>query len=797
MILFVNVFITDKAILMYDRGRYGRKTNRADIFKYTLASYAAIPWSKVFIYYQLDDNYAQRYQEINSWIADLFPEAVVNNYRNDRQPMWQDALSEVFAEDGEELVWFTCNDDHVFTDSSLDFLQSTEQHLLELTKRYERVGCPFTHWSDFIGAREWHEKDESSPYQTQMLEQNELGFVVEWRNFGSVQIVNQELLRYWFFENDYGDAWIPRTDGPGRCVISPKFAGFVPGREIGRHFDGYSHVGIDLRACPPLEIPPGFFQKDIRIDYLADAPLDNRVLVNPLLPDYRAVSPCGADLRMVIEELPLFWQSRISEIKVHKEVDRGKLLGAHNQAVLELASAQPEVSADSISDLLDPALRTEGRKDVFPDAARLKKPAAPLERVIQKNWRDAAPLVSVIIFDPLNARGDLRTVDSLCRQTLPRDSYEIIWAAPSNWVAFSSMPRVDTVISGNRNRELACGTYQKHISYNLGLREARGRYIVLADSEQVFPENFLASVIETFNDDRIGLLAYHESFEGAKIRQDACLVIRRDHAIRIGGFDESLFHLGRRGGGEEFRARYALSGLGLDASYDESVVVLRFAGEHLAHTDLSTEISVTGVLPTLENRDIHRLRTGHELLQEAGENHLLLQRELANGLTEVSELMSCGNLNGAESLFEDLSIEFPNNLLVLTGRAALETIKGNLDLSAQLLRLAETTVPGNIGYYCSTIGEPRNGYAEYAEIAALLGYQDLALFAFERATQLMPDRTEYFSRYGSFLVSSGRPELAAEQFKRALALDKTNGVASAALGVLTLLDNGLDKHSVL
>ena len=121
MILFLNVFITNERLVpqLYKSLDDQRKSSKLEVFKYTLASYAVIPWSKIIIYYELDQEYMQYREELRSFISDLFPKNLtVHEFRIDSYPEWQNALKELLPIP-DKWIWFSCNDDHVFIDSSL------------------------------------------------------------------------------------------------------------------------------------------------------------------------------------------------------------------------------------------------------------------------------------------------------------------------------------------------------------------------------------------------------------------------------------------------------------------------------------------------------------------------------------------------------------------------------------------------------------------------------------------------------------------------------------------------------
>ena len=91
MILFLNVFITKNFATAYDRGNW-QVQDRLDVFKYSLASMAVIPWTEVIIYCQLDECYKDRRQELNDYIAKLFSKVNNHEYRLSKQSHWQKAM---------------------------------------------------------------------------------------------------------------------------------------------------------------------------------------------------------------------------------------------------------------------------------------------------------------------------------------------------------------------------------------------------------------------------------------------------------------------------------------------------------------------------------------------------------------------------------------------------------------------------------------------------------------------------------------------------------------------------------
>lgn len=331
MMLFLNVFITDQGLSKFDRGLLPF-SSRVDIFKYSLASLSVINWTKVIIYYELDTNYQNRRSEIDGYINSLFSDPIIYSFRNERQYQWKVAMNKLFDME-DDLVWFCCNDDHIFIDYNTDLLEEIETKLIDLRSSYEFVSCAFSHWPEalFYG----HTKHR-------LIEENKKYFITIWRNCDSIQIVNKNLLRYWWFENECGDRWMPRPDTSKFSVTSPETACIIPYRELVRHFDGYTHNNgytpndVDINICPPLFIPDGFFNSNIKILFYSEDRKKGYVDVNPLKKNYSTIDREGTDIKCVLEDLPLFWRSRINTIESFKQETR-LILIKRNEAIMKMS----------------------------------------------------------------------------------------------------------------------------------------------------------------------------------------------------------------------------------------------------------------------------------------------------------------------------------------------------------------------------------------------------------------------------------------------------------------------------
>tara|TARA_B100000787_G_scaffold5910_1_gene4421 strand:- start:307 stop:1530 length:1224 start_codon:yes stop_codon:yes gene_type:complete len=335
MILFINTFITNKRFFPSLRvqpndSRY--LPSRVDIFKFQLSSLSDIDWEEVVVYYELDDEFSEHYSDIDMYIDSLFTcEKFIYHYRNKDQSMWQESVHKLDRFSDDQLIWFTCDDDHIFIDSSLYHLQHIIEKQQEMLKTYPYVTSFLSHWPELMALR----KNEGK-FNREIVEDNKKYFVMEWKNGDGISIINKGLLKYWWFENDYGNAIFRRTDDPENEVISPLTKTIVPYRELVRHFDGYGHIGINPDDCPPLFIPNGFFQSQIKISSQKRPSSNNYVYLDVQNKKTKAFTDSGSDIRCLVDEIPNFWKSKIVEI-IDECQDESKVMTFRNRSIIALA----------------------------------------------------------------------------------------------------------------------------------------------------------------------------------------------------------------------------------------------------------------------------------------------------------------------------------------------------------------------------------------------------------------------------------------------------------------------------
>ncbi len=326
MILLMSVFITDNRP---QPKRFGLSSpSRYDLFRYTLASYSCIDlWQKCFFYIHMDDNYTHCRGELDEYIRELFPNPVIRWQRNERVGDWRCSLrEEVFPATKDSPIWLATDDDHVFVDYNLDALHEVVNCFNDGYSRLKAI--PYSHWAEHLCMA------AASP------DAQACGNVHTYQGcyWDSIQILTPEVLEeIWFHETLKDDDHYPKINQVGEKRLRQPLdvTYYVPGRELCRHFDGYPHAdkGGLHNVTPPLSIPPGFFEGDVKILYCFKKRREGWVNINPLSQHYVTQDTQGADYKWMLEDLPLFWQGRISQIETDRQHSRKRLCTYRNRAL--------------------------------------------------------------------------------------------------------------------------------------------------------------------------------------------------------------------------------------------------------------------------------------------------------------------------------------------------------------------------------------------------------------------------------------------------------------------------------
>jgi len=340
MLLYFDNLITDEPLIKgvyptLNKVRTGceayRMPSKFDIAKYTLASYAKLEWSAVIIKYELGEK--GRTEEFEKFVKSLFPNAVIIRGRSDNQGKFQEAVNLIKTMQ-DEWIFYAGNTDHPFVAKDTECLEACLRKAQELAKQHRYVSVLYSHFGEACAHLD--PKSVLYNYKTsfledaKMMEDNDYCKVVlcPHGDFSAVQVVNRNMLEQWFCSKDLGERRIIRSEHVGGLVEMEDQVIVVPKSEMCAHFDGYSHIAIYLPedpddTYPPLFIPEGFFEGKMKIAYGYDKYRKGWVNINPMKKSYSfRDSINGTDLKIGIEDVPLFWKGRIETVDVNPDIDK-------------------------------------------------------------------------------------------------------------------------------------------------------------------------------------------------------------------------------------------------------------------------------------------------------------------------------------------------------------------------------------------------------------------------------------------------------------------------------------------
>ncbi|HEX8965918.1 MAG TPA: hypothetical protein VF820_05800, partial [Patescibacteria group bacterium] len=341
MILYFDSYITDIPLPGRDRNllkenirencNVYKMPERLEIAKYVLSSYTLYPWSNVLIRYELDDR--TLYKEFDKYIKTLFPTAKILHKRSDNQKEYRKSLK-ILESWGDPWIFYSPNNDHPLISS----INNISQYLDELIvlarkwqKQYRFVSIMYSHFSEFISLPVFN-TPQYLLYgkESKILEENDYAkiYLVSNGDFSSVQITSINLLKHWFNSVNLSGKKVIRAEDTIHDVRVSNQVIIAPKKIICAHFDGYEHLlgkvnEIMSDQIPPLFIPKGFFTNEIKISYGFSKYNQNWININPSSSNYSfRDQKYGTDLKISLNQIPLFWRSHISVLKVNSEINQ-------------------------------------------------------------------------------------------------------------------------------------------------------------------------------------------------------------------------------------------------------------------------------------------------------------------------------------------------------------------------------------------------------------------------------------------------------------------------------------------
>jgi len=400
MVLLFNCFITNKSStgghwerlraqgeigVTQDRGNL-RTENKVDIAKYTLSSLSKFyPWKRAIIKIELDKDYYSEENEKNleKFIREEFKgiDLIYSNKRNLIQQDWIDTYHLI----NDDLVHYCCNHDHVALNNSTKYIQQLIENV-KINNKNEYITIAYSNWPEFTRSAKSGYIDHYEYIPKKLNEKYKLEkdyFSYEGYCYDSIHIISKKLYEDWFLKHKWDDSInlfppntfksghleLPRIDGVGIIDLgfirnqifkdpTPIQKIIIPYKELARHFDGHFYQGITNNQVPALDIPLGFFENNIKIRYGYDDYKEGWTNINPKNPYYYAYNKLGTDYKFTLEELPLFWKNKISEIDSNPDIDKKEIIQYRLKSILEMIYTDAHIYPTKYHPYIDKELET-------------------------------------------------------------------------------------------------------------------------------------------------------------------------------------------------------------------------------------------------------------------------------------------------------------------------------------------------------------------------------------------------------------------------------------------------------
>lgn len=330
--LFFDVYIEDAPLGVYLRGHRKRfdedykirtATNayqfqtKYDITRYALASYEEVAWASETIRIVCEN---KDHETIYDEVREKFPKANIQNTRSDTAKKYYDALCQLNLED-DAWIFFCPNNDHPWINNlehMHQVLKDADDAVMRLNPQIITVGYSHFTESQNLFLPSQHEWGAYGDVYPKLLYETEHSYVVELNKLliDSLHIARLGDLKWIFGASKKEGRIIRQEDTEFYLTNAKKQVLIIPKYEFCRHYDGYMHIA---NKVPPLFIPQGFFESNIRIRYGYDQPKEGYVNINPLATQFSYQSPLGADLKILIDDIPKFWNAHIKELDINPQ----------------------------------------------------------------------------------------------------------------------------------------------------------------------------------------------------------------------------------------------------------------------------------------------------------------------------------------------------------------------------------------------------------------------------------------------------------------------------------------------
>lgn len=291
-----------------------RWERKIDVVKYTLCSYSKLKWEKVIIRFECEDE--RENESFYNFCKNLFPDAKIENKRSATALQYFEALS--LIDNGKNpWIYMSSNNDHPYIGDP-EFLANCLEIANNLETKYDDkdICILYSHFTESMIDNKITDPQwgyfESNFKEVVYEDEKVIATITNKLLLDSIKIYRLNYLLNIFSKTKNKGRLIRTEDSGFHLNYSKSLITVSPKVELCRHYDSYAHL---MTWIPPLFIPVGFFDFDIKIRYGYDQNINGWVSVNPNMDNIST----EVDLCCFLEDLPTFWSDRISVIDKNPE----------------------------------------------------------------------------------------------------------------------------------------------------------------------------------------------------------------------------------------------------------------------------------------------------------------------------------------------------------------------------------------------------------------------------------------------------------------------------------------------
>lgn len=325
-----------------------KERSKIEICAYALASIAEIKWDHAIINIEISDDYSEKEKAwLMNYARELFPNSFISSIRAKTRDEYLNIFKKIKDINPNSYVLFIPNHDHIFMGNAANLLHKYTEILRseEINSSMPVRLCYSNQLENILAIR-----GDSPIFGLYLLggvikkETNDY-LLVERDQYAwdSYYLSNISIIQS-YFDASENQGYCPRGED---CYPYPfpkiRNLSVIPKVKLFEHFDGSHHVfGFKTfkyysnkfsDRVPPLFIPNGFFENTIKLK-VGDSPYDRNYVNIGHKSDYIFINGNinGLDIKAQYVNIPLFWEKRISAIKIiSKKTER--ILGLHHKNV--------------------------------------------------------------------------------------------------------------------------------------------------------------------------------------------------------------------------------------------------------------------------------------------------------------------------------------------------------------------------------------------------------------------------------------------------------------------------------